>query len=51
MAICLLGENELTARLDPGVLLERGTLVPLTFDAGNLHLFEPETGVRIPFRA
>ena len=51
MAVCLLGNVELTARLDPKIPLQRSMAVPLTFQSSNLHLFDPDSGARVPFES
>ena len=51
MAICLLDDQELTARLDPTLPLKRKEKIHLTFAAANLHVFDPESGRSVPFTA
>ncbi len=51
MAICLLDDQELTARLDPNLPLKRKEKIHLTFSAANLHVFDPESGRSVPFIA
>ncbi|GAB5378575.1 MAG: sn-glycerol-3-phosphate ABC transporter ATP-binding protein UgpC [Acuticoccus sp.] len=49
LAICLLGEAEITARLPPDRPLTRNAPVPLDFAPEHLHLFDPASGARVPF--
>ena len=49
MAICLLGGQELTARLDPKLPLKRKEKIHLNFSTENLHVFDRESGRRVPF--
>ncbi|WP_316976954.1 ABC transporter ATP-binding protein [Shumkonia mesophila] len=49
MAICLLGEQELTARLDPKLPLKRKEQIHLNFSTENLHVFDRESGRKVPF--
>ena len=51
MAICLLDDQELTARLDPTLPLRRKEKIHLTFAPANLHVFDPESGQRVAFDA
>ena len=47
LAVCMLGDTELTVRLDPNLRLRRGDTVPLDFAGENLHLFDATAGERI----
>ncbi len=47
MAICRVGENELTARLDSKMPLAAGEEIRLKFANSNLHFFDPHSGLRL----
>ncbi|MCB1378422.1 MAG: sn-glycerol-3-phosphate ABC transporter ATP-binding protein UgpC, partial [Alphaproteobacteria bacterium] len=47
MAICMMGEQELTARLDPEIPLSRGDTIHFTFDTDRLFLFDSKDGRRL----
>ena len=47
MAICRVGEHELTARLDSKMPLAAGQEIRLGFAASNLHFFDPVSGIRL----
>jgi ABC-type sugar transport system ATPase subunit len=51
MAICLLDDQELTARLDPNLPLTRKEKIHLNFSTVNLHVFDVESGRNVPFSA
>nr|WP_321982753.1 sn-glycerol-3-phosphate ABC transporter ATP-binding protein UgpC [uncultured Cohaesibacter sp.] len=46
-AICLVGKQELTARLDPSLRLSPGDTLYLRADPEKLHFFDPESGDRL----
>ena len=50
MAICRLGEQEVTARLDPRAPLSAGQQIALSYDPANLHYFDGESGGRLSVR-
>ncbi|WP_269585884.1 ABC transporter ATP-binding protein [Roseibium sp. Sym1] len=47
MAICMLGDQEITARLEPDPALRPGAPLDLKVKAADIHLFDAETGLRI----
>lgn len=47
MAICALGEQELTARLDPTIRLRKKEQIHLSFTPENLHVFDAQDGMRV----
>ncbi len=47
MAICRVGEHELTARLDSKMPLAVGQTIGLKFEKSNLHFFNPSSGARL----
>jgi ABC-type sugar transport system ATPase subunit len=51
MAICLLDDQELTARLDPKLPLKRKETIHLNFSTENLHVFDRASGQKVPFVA
>nr|WP_321463853.1 sn-glycerol-3-phosphate ABC transporter ATP-binding protein UgpC [uncultured Cohaesibacter sp.] len=46
-AICLVGEQELTARLDPSLALNPGDMIYLRADPEKIHFFDPDNGARM----
>ncbi len=47
IAICKLGNQELSARLDPEVRLQSGAPIGLGYDPARLHYFDAQTGQRL----
>ncbi|WP_410218587.1 ABC transporter ATP-binding protein [Paracoccus sp. (in: a-proteobacteria)] len=47
LAICLLGERELTVRIPSEQARSLGQKLPLRFERSNLHLFDTDTGQRL----
>ncbi len=47
MAICRVGDNELTARLDSQMPLSVGQSIGLKFSQSDLHFFDPKSGSRL----
>jgi len=47
IAICRLGEHEVSARLAPNVPLRSGETLPLGYDRAKLHYFDGESGQRL----
>ncbi|TPW30028.1 sn-glycerol-3-phosphate ABC transporter ATP-binding protein UgpC [Martelella alba] len=50
-AICLLGDTEITARLAPDASLAPGQTLYLKADPGNIHFFDPKSGLRLEIKA
>ncbi len=50
-AICLVGKQELTARLDPSLDLNPGDILYLRTEPEKIHFFDPESGLRIELEA
>ena len=46
-AICLVGKQELTARLDPSLPVNTGDTLYLRADPEKIHFFDPESGLRL----
>ncbi len=46
-AICLVGKQELTARLDPSLALKPGDILYLRAEPEKIHFFDPESGARL----
>ncbi|WP_374633689.1 TOBE domain-containing protein, partial [Paracoccus sp. (in: a-proteobacteria)] len=47
MAICMLGDKEITVRLDAALEHADRQSIPLRFERRNLHVFDAESGERI----